>query len=120
MTENKVVGDWTKYVTINPPMAVIFKDNQEDGKSASNIDIINKSTTEYILFKVKTTDPGNYIVRPNQGIINPESNINVKILCQLNLQQVSNLRNETLFLEWAEHNERQIPCATRQVFSSGY
>jgi hypothetical protein len=57
--------DWTKNVTINPPMAVIFKEVKEEGKAAGNLEIINKSKTNYILFKVKTTDPNSYIVRPN-------------------------------------------------------
>jgi hypothetical protein len=35
--------DWTKYVTINPPQAVIFKENKEDGKGFSSLEIINKS-----------------------------------------------------------------------------
>ena len=67
--------DWTKFVTINPPMAVIFKENKEDGKGFSSIEIINKNTADFILFKVKTTQPENYIVRPNQGIIPPESKV---------------------------------------------
>ena len=57
--------DWTKYVTINPPQAVIFRESKEEGKSTSSIDILNRNTTENILFKVKTTEPNNYIVRPN-------------------------------------------------------
>ena len=56
---------WTKFVTLNPPMAVIFREKKEEGKAASSIDIINKGSENYILFKVKTTEPNNYIVRPN-------------------------------------------------------
>jgi hypothetical protein len=54
-------------VTINPPQAVIFREskNEAGGKAVSSLDIINKNQNEYILFKVKTTDPNNYIVRPN-------------------------------------------------------
>lgn len=78
-------SDWTKQVTINPPQAVIFRDNREDGKAVTFIDLINKSPSEYILFKVKTTNPNNYIVRPNQGIMAPDRKISVKIICQANL-----------------------------------
>lgn len=59
-----VERDWKKFVTINPPNAVIFKESKEDGKGVSSLEIINKST-DNILFKVKTTEPNNYIVRPN-------------------------------------------------------
>jgi hypothetical protein len=80
--------DWTKFVTINPPMAVIFKENKEDGKGFSTIEIINKNAVDFILFKVKTTEPNNYIVRPNQGIIPPEAKVQVKILCQVQLVRI--------------------------------
>jgi len=66
-------------------MAVIFRENKEEGKAVSSIDIINKGSENHILFKVKTTEPNNYIVRPNQGVIRPESSINVKIICQVNV-----------------------------------
>lgn len=56
--------DWRKFVTLNPPNAVIFKENREEGKGTSSIEIINKSQ-DHIIFKVKTTEPNNYIVRPN-------------------------------------------------------
>ena len=58
-------GDWTKFVTINPPQAVIFKEIKEEGKAQGSLEIINRNKNEYILFKVKTTDPNGYIVRPN-------------------------------------------------------
>jgi hypothetical protein len=56
--------DWRQFVIINP-IDVIFRDVKDsEGKSYSHIDLLNKSN-ENILFKVKTTDPNNYIVRPN-------------------------------------------------------
>jgi hypothetical protein len=65
---------------LNPPNAVIFKESTEEGKAISIIEIINKSN-DVIIFKVKTTEPNNYIVRPNQGSIAPDSSVGVKILC---------------------------------------
>ena len=83
-----VEKDWRKFVTLNPPNAVIFRENTDEGKAISIIEIINKSQ-DYIIFKVKTTEPNNYIVRPNQGSIAPESTVAVKILCQVNIGQVT-------------------------------
>ena len=82
------VKDWRKFVTLNPPNAVIFKENKEEGKGTSHIEIKNKSQ-DFIMFKVKTTEPNNYIVRPNQGVIAPDSSMAVKILCQVNIAEVS-------------------------------
>jgi len=38
-----------------------------------------------ILYKVKTTMPVNYLVRPNQGIIQPTSEVSVKIIFNFGL-----------------------------------
>ena len=43
------------------------------------------------MFKVKTTEPNNYIVRPNQGVITPESSVMVRVICQLNIIEVGPL-----------------------------
>jgi hypothetical protein len=60
--------EWKKYVLINP-IDVIFKDARDsENKSISNIEILNRSR-EHLIFKIKTTDPASYVVRPNQGII---------------------------------------------------
>jgi hypothetical protein len=45
--------DWTKYAIINPARTLIFKENKEDGKAFSTLEIINKSQNEHILFRVK-------------------------------------------------------------------
>lgn len=55
--------DWRKFVLINP-INVTFKESKDDGKGTSQLEILNKSDN-YILYKVKTTEPNNYIVRPN-------------------------------------------------------
>ena len=64
-SSNQLVDkDWKKLVSIIPPNAVSLKENKEEGKGMSTLDISNKSS-DHILFKVKTTDPNNYVVRPN-------------------------------------------------------
>lgn len=55
--------DWRKFVVINP-INVLFKETKDDGKGIAHIDILNRSS-DYIIYKVKTTEPNNYIVRPN-------------------------------------------------------
>lgn len=46
------LDQWRKKVTLNPPNAVILKENKDDNKSVSWIEIINKSPSS-IIFKVK-------------------------------------------------------------------
>ena len=75
--------DWTKKVTLSPPNEVKFKisdDHKTEYKRAdATITIINKSQSA-VLFKVKTTNIKNYMVRPNSEIIPPGHSVNVKIL----------------------------------------
>lgn len=81
--------DWKKYVLINP-IDVIFKDARDsENRPISNIEILNRSK-EHILFKIKTTDPSSYVVRPNQGIIPADgSSINIMIQCLKDLKLVT-------------------------------
>jgi len=81
--------DWTKFVTLNPPNEVKFKIIEEERdasspdsvKAQAKIEIINKSKSA-ILFKVKTTNIKNYMVRPNAEIIPSDHSLSVKILTQ--------------------------------------
>lgn len=56
--------EWKSQVLINP-INVIFKDARDsENKPVSSLNILNPSK-EHILFKIKTTDPTGYVVRPN-------------------------------------------------------
>lgn len=75
---------WKNSVLINP-ISVVLRDTKDGtGKSESHIDLQNRSQLS-ILFKVKTTDPANYIVRPNQGIILTDATMNIRIQCMLHI-----------------------------------
>jgi hypothetical protein len=52
LSKSALQQDWTKFVTIIPPNAVSFKENIEEGKGSSFIELKNKSQ-DHILFKVK-------------------------------------------------------------------
>ncbi|WOK93569.1 vesicle-associated protein 1-3 [Canna indica] len=50
-------------------------------QSSCSIQLVNKST-DYVAFKVKTTSPKRYCVRPNTGIILPRSTCNFTVTMQ--------------------------------------
>lgn len=79
--------DWRKYVIINPIDVVFGEQKDQEGRTSSYIDLVNKSS-ENVLFKVKTTDPQGYIVRPNQGILLPDATMNVRIQCLQDIKAV--------------------------------
>lgn len=56
--------DWTKFVTVDPPAYVAFKQIDGEERPCTVVSLINKSEGT-IMFKVKTTNPKNYLVRPN-------------------------------------------------------
>ena len=61
---------WTKFVTMDPPASICFEQLPSETSPVSYLTLINKSASQ-IIFKVKTTKPASYIVRPNQGTIMP-------------------------------------------------
>ncbi len=59
MVETK---DWRKLVELDPLDIKFIKD--ENDEPFCKLDLKNESA-EHILFKVKTTVPSNYVVKPN-------------------------------------------------------
>ena len=94
-----LTDDWQKLVHLNPPDVVVFKENAEEDRSTSWLEIINKSPHMilfkviffilYVSYQVKTTSPKNYIVRPNQGVIQADSSISVQIKSQQGVLEVN-------------------------------
>ena len=56
--------DWKSQVTINPPDVYFSQKLDAEGRSTANIDLLNRSN-QCMIFKVKTTDPTKFIVKPN-------------------------------------------------------
>jgi hypothetical protein len=78
---------WRKLVTVDPAAGISFLLDKTEGKPVAYLTIKNMSEVP-ILYKVKTTMPVNYLVRPNQGIIQPSSDISVKIIFNFALDSV--------------------------------
>lgn len=68
---------------IEPDEAITFKGNFTRETVSSNLDLTNPISIP-VAFKVKTTAPRRYCVRPNSGIIQPEQTTNVRIILQPN------------------------------------
>ena len=71
--------NWRKYVTVDPAAGISFMLDRTEGKPIAHLTIKNQSDVP-ILYKVKTTMPVNYLVRPNQGVIMPTSDTSVKVI----------------------------------------
>lgn len=71
--------DWTKWVTIEPVSAISFDMVNNEPYPVAFLTLINKQEKD-VIFKVKTTKPNNYQVRPNQGIISSMSNASVQVV----------------------------------------
>jgi hypothetical protein len=55
---------------MDPPATIYFELMPPETSPVAYLTLINKSQNQ-IIFKIKTTKPASYIVRPNQGAINP-------------------------------------------------
>ena len=54
-----------QFVTLNPNNHIAFM----GGAKVSQLEIINSSPTKNIVFKIRTTQPLCFVVKPNSGII---------------------------------------------------
>ena len=66
-------------MTVFPAAGVQFNLDPTENKPLTFLTIKNVSDSP-ISYKVKTTMPPNYLVRPNQGVIKAQSDITVKII----------------------------------------
>lgn len=67
--------DWRKFVTLDPVTHISFQPREGD-RPSSNLRLINKGDVP-IMFKIKTTKPNRYLVRPSQGIIGQKNEVDV-------------------------------------------
>ncbi|OQV17252.1 putative Vesicle-associated membrane protein-associated protein A [Hypsibius exemplaris] len=67
-------------LVINPKNALLFK-GPSSQPATVNINLTNPAT-KWVAFKVKTTAPKRYCVRPNGGFIKAGDNVNVSIVYQ--------------------------------------
>ena len=71
--------DWIKLVTISHPDIYFSETPDAEGRSTSSIELFNRSN-QNMIFKIKTTNPGKFIVKPNVGQLTPESSTTISIL----------------------------------------
>jgi len=63
----------------DPEKSLVFqKGDPQNSKTTLTITNLNQQS---IAYKVKTTKPKHYIVRPNQGIIESDTNVSIEISC---------------------------------------
>ncbi|KAI9295070.1 VAMP-associated protein [Neoconidiobolus thromboides FSU 785] len=67
-------------VTLDPPSQLFFE--RPLTRSATEILTLSNNDSEVVTFKVKTTSPKQYCVRPNSGKIEPGQKVEVEILLQ--------------------------------------
>ena len=74
--------DWDKQVTIYPINNISFAyelNAQDQNEAVAWITLVNQSQLK-TMYKVKITNPNSYLVRPNQGVIEPGCKSMVKII----------------------------------------
>ncbi|KAF0308868.1 Vesicle-associated membrane protein-associated protein A [Amphibalanus amphitrite] len=68
-------------IAIEPSQELRFKGPFKDEVSSSNLTVTNTSDKR-VTFKIKTTAPKRYCVRPNQGIVEPGSTVSIAVMLQ--------------------------------------
>lgn len=69
-----------QFVALDPPRELVF-DFSKTTQSVQKLKLSNVST-DFVAFKVKTTAPKAYLVRPSNGVLKPSAAVDVEILLQ--------------------------------------
>jgi len=65
-------------VTLDPVSHLSFRPVEGD-RPQTNLKLINKGSIP-IMFKIKTTKPQRYLVRPSQGVVGQNNDVQVQVL----------------------------------------
>jgi hypothetical protein len=84
MQQSSATKNWRKMVTVDPAAGIQFTLDKMEGKPVGQLSLKNMSEVP-ILYKVKTTMPVNYLVRPNQGILLPNSEVPIRVICNFSI-----------------------------------
>ncbi|KAH8247998.1 hypothetical protein KR032_009733 [Drosophila birchii] len=77
MSDNKM----TDLLTLEPREAIVFE-GPFNRSVCKSLKIGNPSKNQKVIFKLKTTSPRSFFVRPNIGIVEPDSKVNVDVFMQ--------------------------------------
>lgn len=73
----------SEFVTLTPAAEIQFTLDDTKANVAqqliSSLRLANTSPTRNVVYKIKTTAPRNYVVKPNQGIIEAQGSAQVEI-----------------------------------------
>lgn len=90
-TAGGIPRDWDKFVTMSPASHISFTLHEDDSRAYAVLKLINRGDCP-ILFKVKTTKPSRYLVRPSQGVIGTKNEEQVRVLFTKQLNSSVSLR----------------------------
>jgi len=77
---SSATGKQSQILNIEPETELVFRGPFKD--VVTTILKLTNPSTEVVCFKVKTTAPKRYCVRPNCGLIKPDESINVAVMLQ--------------------------------------
>ena len=71
-----------QYMTLSNTQTLDFKEKEDGASRQALLDISNPQTESNIAYKIKTTAPKLFVVKPIQGIIAPGRTVSVEIHIQ--------------------------------------
>ena len=100
--------DWRKCVTMVPPHVMKFKVLGEDAsnpkiprsevKGTAFVEIFNNGE-DPILFKIKTTNISNYVVKPNTDVVSAGRSLAIRVFTQQPLHQAGSLARDKFLVQ---------------------
>lgn len=87
MQQQSFTKSWQKSVILDPLNSLHFNMDLQEQKPTTILTVKNGSD-HVILFKVKTTNPVNYSVRPSQGVVKVNQEFTIKVIFNFGLDTI--------------------------------
>ena len=72
----------TNLIELDQPTALTFQKIEGDDQPKASLKISSKDSAQNVAFKIKTTAPKLFVVKPIQGVIAPGQNVMIEIRLQ--------------------------------------
>jgi len=111
-----------QYLTIDPEAELVFSLSPNEATPRCMMTLSHGGgTNEYVAFKVKTTQPRRYLVRPNQGLIAPGTSETISILLVEKDKQVLLQNYDRLGQSGLDHSKDKFlvqSCTVDETFAA--
>jgi len=118
---NQTASSSSSSLVLSPDNIILFDGTGKEAETPIETKLELKNTSDrYLVFKIKTTRPKQYVVKPNSGVVQPRSASSIKITLNSTVnKEVKGQGQFSLRDEYAKHKFQVQAMYSDQMLSQG-